>query len=518
MDTVFTTIDAVKAALPAVTVGINGAGGSASLSTSILHVDKSNKGVIGVNNGYLVGKSVGYAIWAAQGFPATVLDVTADHVTSAASGIANALYRYAVWDLAAAGNIVLQVRANDMMREVDYDAVTDIAKVTAFGEHIARGYVDDADFAAIVAPAPRIAFAGLAANALHRHACEGHNWFTGETSKKSSVTGRLLKVAGGEIGMFTMFMTKYGHDMWHFLATPSMMGLMDAFTGHTVVNLAAGYRINGVIATGRQYNMSEAIGYGPAVTDRWPPGTIGKSAIIVAVPVIVSMFDHLTMKLVGLDILAFSKSAMGVMISLRTAQPTRDELVALRGAFQTITSQAVGFAAAVDAESAERFASLAAFASRDQQSYDAGRVLGKWAKGKDMVDDAVVNRVKGLISTATISMDNIASMLAKVAGGTAPRVAVNTGGNPPGATGPAAPANANVPGPANAPANANQPGGGGSGGGPGPAGNPVPGGAGPGNPGAGSGGPAANPPGAGPAGSANVPPGAGPAGPVANVP
>nr|WLW42240.1 hypothetical protein [Bremia lactucae associated yuevirus-like virus 2] len=409
MDKVFKRLGVYSAVNADVTV--NGSGGHASLGTVTTHVDPINRGVYDGKSGYRVVESVARAIWQAQGGADTVIAVTEAHLNTAAEKIANALYRYSVLDLAAAGSIVVRVRLSDMMTLTDWHIVKNHKVADEAAAKIVELYIDEADFATLVAPAPRLALYALVANALHRHQTEGHNWFTGDTTRKNTPTGRLLGVAGADRTAFSGFMSKNGHDLWHFMDTASMNNIVDGMTGEVNVDLDMKYIVRGDVAATVPYSMAYAASLGTSATDRWPPGTVGISAVILAVPIIGSMFDHISMRVKDLDTGRLTAISTAISNGLKKSKPGRALLLDVRNAMQGTTSIAVGFTSAVNADSAERYASLFSFANRDQTSFESGVLLGKWAKGKDMIDKAVGNRIKALIIQATTSLGNVAKLL-----------------------------------------------------------------------------------------------------------
>ena len=57
----------------------------------------------------------------------------------------------------------------------------------------------------------------IVACAIHRFNDDGHSWKSDHTEDPTKVAGRAVAVAGSDKQAFVEFMSKYGHDIWHYL-------------------------------------------------------------------------------------------------------------------------------------------------------------------------------------------------------------------------------------------------------------------------------------------------------------
>lgn len=388
---------------------VNGSGGQADLSTSVTFVHDSNRFVRSANGGLHVRYSLSYVIWVAQGKPGTVAVVTEDHLATAAPRIGNTLYRVALLDAIAAGNAGVTLRSTDSLLAGDWEAVPEHGRADTVADAIWEAYVTDPVAASALAPNAALASLAVIANALHRHMSEGHNWFTDAASVRGSPTAKCLGVAGGSREEFTQFMERWGHDLWHFLSDRSLSAVAGWMVGEPELPLDRGYAIQGFVSVAPypQFNLSDVYKLGEAARDRWPPGTIGISALILCFPLIVSMLQGITVRVQDVNTGAVVGRLESISATLKTAKPARADMLSAKNAMQGITSIAYGYATTVGSTTVDRYKSLAAFANRAPMQVEQGTLLGQWSKGKTIIDARMTDQFNALITATGAAMDAV---------------------------------------------------------------------------------------------------------------
>jgi hypothetical protein len=266
----------------------------------------------------------------------------------------------------------------------------------------------------------------LIANGIHRVQCEGHNWMTRQAKNPGSVAYRAHAVAGQDAEDFQAFMASgegcTGHDMWHFLDEATLATACEALCGVAPIVAAVTYDgIDNVAGAGT--TVADILQVSDSAKDRYPPGKLGRSALLTGLDMVVEMFTLLGAKLA----LPYASALVALAVSIRTrlAEPAaggaldRAALLEVKARLTPAVCVAYGFcygdAAAV--LKAEPPASLKKFSEINSTHTCIGKAM--WEVYKNMSSDKAA--VKATIITALTQIGNsLASSVDNCGGGAIP--------------------------------------------------------------------------------------------------
>lgn len=174
-------------------------------------------------------------------------------------------------------------------------------------------------------------------NACHREMFGDHSWFSDDAKDPSSVQHKLLAVAGRFKKAFREWMMKgaRAHDGNHHLSTESLAQMASAVAGKStyaaraaVVGAAGPPIIAPVAAIGDtryvyagapigEQEVGKLLFGGEACADRYPPGELGKAALIVGLEMLIAMTDSITSRVKVDGTGAFAKNLGAVADSVR---------------------------------------------------------------------------------------------------------------------------------------------------------------------------------------------------------
>ena len=192
----------------------------------------------------------------------------------------------------------------------------------------------------------------LFANAIHRHGRDGHNWLTASVVDKASVAYRSLAVAGAKRDDFAKYMAVNGHDMWHHLGTDALNVVCSAIAGKAVdgekdpLKLTKDVKTMTGVTYKRGTHVAQIFGPGDAAIDRYPPGVLGKAALITGIDAVVDMMTSVTAKVNVECAGAIGCCLSELRNSIARANPSRTALNAMRGALGGVIAVGHGYRAA----------------------------------------------------------------------------------------------------------------------------------------------------------------------------
>jgi hypothetical protein len=278
--------EANNEAVPAIAQGYNGEMGDVDLSKPVDHVAEQGK-VILDTNAYALFDNLKYQFWLVQGKPAAAVAVTEAQCMAFLPIAARVIARHRIYNMLHAAEIDIRHRLADAI-PLPPNANHAAEFVARFADRV----MTDEYAKGSIATQGQFILNSLIANGIHRAQNKGHNWFSekGMDSRKNNPTARTLAVAGAEAPNFRLYMEEAGHDGNHSLSDETLEEICDALTGkehpYKVVTapntMYLGEEVTGVRIC-RIYPMDEA------AIDRWPPGVLGKSSLVVGVGMMQAM-------------------------------------------------------------------------------------------------------------------------------------------------------------------------------------------------------------------------------------
>jgi hypothetical protein len=382
---------------------------------TLLDIDMSNTqdytskwGKIVIDGGNLsLRGTIIYRIWCAQGCPVEVVAVTAEHLRIALEYVRVDMARWQIYKVLVDSGVIIQFRPNDLVRDPNFTAAI-VTALRPTADRLHQTIIDTEGGRAAVADAGYMILLSMFANAIHRANCHGHNWYTNEASKSRSNTRRCLFVAGQFIDEFSLFMEKHGHDTNHHLTTECLSNICDVISGLSAVNYPdvdvdfGGRNIRGMPIP-MIFPMPES------ATDRWPATQLGKSAMIVALDLVNSMYTHLssTLLMTGTEMVASAAAILAK--NLKTSQIDRTTLRSLDGILSTLVSTVFGYCAHVNLIDEERYMALKKHAERQPAIIASGKALAI-AVMKAVPHKAAVNAgVKSALANVATTLSGAAT-------------------------------------------------------------------------------------------------------------
>lgn len=383
---------------------LNGSGGLIDVTNVTSFVDPVALVALNAARQFDLRYNIAYNIYCGQGRPDQPTAVTADHLQAASRNIARSYERFAILDMLSHSDYPKAIiyRSLDIVLPAQLDTIPGIAELLAVADLVHERFIDDPVFRAKVAPEGHLAMTATVANALHRVATTGHNWFTDAAGRRGTPTNRLLSTAGADRDIFEDFMAREGHDIWHFLSDATLADIASAVTGESEIKLNAGYEYRESEVSDGNMTISEVIQISQAAKDRWPVGTVGISALILAIPLIRDMITQLAVRS-GHPIDSNTDKLLGKITSaLSKSGVDRDTVLELRDVLQELAAIAYGFNEGLytSDDSNRNYTSLSTYVSRDQVGRLHGKMIGNWAKSTAIQDASIAGIIGDILAKA----------------------------------------------------------------------------------------------------------------------
>jgi len=383
--------------------GYNGHMTMIDMSKPIDSIARDAKLVLAQGGGICLTRSVAYCIWAAQGFPEVATAVTEEHLTNAMAQIALVMARHTMLCMFHVAQIAIAVRSSDMLSVAKFDVIDGSLALKGVAKAVCDRFADDETFAQAQMGESRYVILCLIANAIHRKQNEGHNWFTKNGNVKGTNTHRALAIGGEFVEGFARFMDRGGHDLWHFLTDKTLVDIADAVTGTTDKIVVGAFTYNGANIVG--HKISEVFEIGSAAMDRYPPGIMGKGAIMVGLMMLRAMIVYISMKVV-IDDVGILINAIDVEAAIVAGIDDRKRLMDKKDKLQKTIVMAYGFFTSDPANqgNATDNKAIASVASRDLSSKLMGASMYNHVSSIEGDTDAIASSFSAFFTTVKASI------------------------------------------------------------------------------------------------------------------
>lgn len=383
---------------------LNGTGGVIDVTNVTSFVDIVALVAINSARQFDLRANLAYNIYCGQGRPDQATAVTPEHLQAAAKHIARTYERFALLDMISHSSYgkPIAYRALDIIQPAQLNAIPGFSNLLECADLVHERVIDDAVFRAKVAPEGHFAMTAVIANSLHRVATTGHNWFSDAAGRRGTPTNRILAVAGADRDLFEDFMGREGHDIWHFLNDPTLTDFANIISAESDVRLEEGYEYGDGQVSDGSHTISGVVQVSQAAKDRWPVGTVGISALILAVPLVRDMITQLCVRS-GNAMNANTDRALAKIAS-KLGQPgvDRDVVLRIRDILQELSAIAYGFNEGLYStdDTNRNYASLNAYANRDPVGKLHGKMIGNWAKGTAIQDASIATIIGDILAKA----------------------------------------------------------------------------------------------------------------------
>lgn len=353
------------------------------------------------DGGFSLRGTIVYRLWCAQGCPAERTAVTLDHLRLAADYAINDMARWQIYKILSDSGVELNFRPSDTVTNVLFTPEM-IIHLRPSADRFHQTINESEQGRARVAEAGYKILLSLYANAIHRCHCNGHNWFTADQSKPRTHTRRCLAVAGPDIEAFSVYMEKHGHEANHHLTDACLENICDVIAGMTVMH----YPDDDTSYGGREIGgmaVHEILRVTESATDRWPASQLGKSAMIVALDLITSMYTHMstTLLITGADMVA--TAAAQLSSSMKSNTFTREMIRNASSIIANLVSLVFGYCVHANLVEDERYIALKRHAERNPAMVASGKALAiavmRAVPNKNAVTAGVRSSVMTLAST-----------------------------------------------------------------------------------------------------------------------
>lgn len=280
-----------------------------------------------------------YRLWLIQGKPTAAKEVTAEEAEMFYEVFCKLIARVRIYAAMSKANIPVFFRKSDI---IDDSYATDIPKKPTFVKKMYNLILDTLEYENQVADAGQMILYSLVANASHRIIFEDHSWFTEDGKRESTVTGSLVKVAGRLKSKFSKFMNVDGHDGNHHLATDSIVAFASALCERaTSAEISDDWNYKNENQKGKK--IYDIFKLADSATDRFPPGTLGKAALINGLEYAQAMINHIS----GFILVKNTRNIINGLSVLHHAvqndNVTRENAKELENQFADVFSMVVGY-------------------------------------------------------------------------------------------------------------------------------------------------------------------------------
>lgn len=397
----------------------NGSIGVINLSSTIQRIDESRKIVATVLNQMNPTATIARILWVADGMPEES-KISADAIsqkTLEASleliGFSLCLYEFLA--LAHAAGVRLEFRTSDVVDAATWAPIGNArdGKYMVFARkliNIARQ--DENRMAVLAKDAWAMPYLAIL-NACHRKENNGHNFITSNLSVKKSGVHRLLRIAGPHKDEFAAYVAKNGHDGLHLLTTTALEALVDCMTGIRPHALAAGSTYMGKNVAGR--DLHAVLSLNESAIDRWPPGAIGRSGMILGLGCVIFMIGDITSKIdekFDEEVLAFP-NAVKDDLSNNRKEFSRGLLGRYKDILAPLVCLAYGYCGSIRdlLDDTYEKPALAKFGKSVDSNYKAGLRFGSAMAKKEVTSQGLENMVMNMVTVTRMAMQKYAALV-----------------------------------------------------------------------------------------------------------
>jgi hypothetical protein len=239
------------------------------------------------------------------------------------------------------------------------------------------------------------------ANALHRYGMNGHQWITADSKKMGTLAYRCTKVAGALQPSFSTYMATWGHDLLHCVHDKALCDIVDRMCGITAPT--ADGEAKGGDGDEPKIPLRDLVKLPESASDRWPPGTIGISSLVLGVRAILEMLAEVNVKVGGSE--RAMKLAKGALDGLTGKPMSREEVLKLKTRLAPHCAIAVGFVyrSALKMESLESHGSLRSLAEAYPAEKGVGRALGTFVADMEVDQAMMTAHMRSIVSAIAIA-------------------------------------------------------------------------------------------------------------------
>jgi hypothetical protein len=336
----------VNAAAHNAPTGLNGNLAIVSVSSVVQTINPINKICLNHTGELNLKDSISYVLYCQndQASHAAQVAITQATVDASIERIGILFTMASLLDLVkrSAGHPTIGVRATDTLTTVQSAALANVGPYRIAADKIYSAVIADGSVRQEITQDAKYVTMAVVYNALHRHACDGHNCYTNQLYDKGSPTGKLVSVAGAHKDAFAAFMSTWGHDLWHFVDDKSIYNLAAVICGVTIpaadaagnivdpdqrrLNAGATYQGNAV----EGLLIHEVINMSASVTDRFAPSVLGLAAIMTGLEYVVSMINSISVKVKNQKVGEITAAARALAASISASNPDRTALLQLK--------------------------------------------------------------------------------------------------------------------------------------------------------------------------------------------
>lgn len=412
-DILLATVTAAVAAAtasPAIPGPYNGSLGLVDMAKPVDYTTDYGKVVL-TNNNYSLRGTMKYYIYLAQGKPAAATAVTQEHLDVAVPWLRKAIARERIYTVLHRAKVPISFRANDVVPAVTVaQGGTEDRVVDELYRILTNGELMDAK----IAKEGRDILLSIIANAIHRKQNNGHSWFTRSMSDPSSLTAKACAVAAENSHEFAAFMRSYGHDINHHLTDDALheiaMVLVGKDSNAYVVQAATTAAANmyaGADITGKR--PSEIFKLPDSCGDRYPPGELGKAAMIVGLSFMEAMLADITgkAKVTGDQSI---RTNIGILLAhVKSDNVGRTSVKAIEAFMGPALAFGHGYAQEAGIISTGQYKAFDSHAARYAGDDARGKALAILMKSVAPHPEAVAASVTALVNTIGVAFNGISS-------------------------------------------------------------------------------------------------------------
>lgn len=370
-----------------------------------------------------------YQLWVLLGRPTAVAECDMSEETTSKTywNMCRLIARSNLYATAiACGDIIAFRRSDTITPAIDNAVAARLAR------HIRRIYshiASDGDARSDVGNQGQLTLWSFVVNAAHRRMFEDHSFYSDEARDPKSVQSKLFSVAGRNKKAFAAWMMEgaRAHDDNHHLSTVSLHNLAMAVAGKSSARASparpesspgAGDAVPAVGNVNYTYagdaigtkTLSELFYGGLACEERYPPGELGKAAMIVGLEMLQAMVYHICgkLKVTGVEPVMVNVGKVSKAIKAETF-PT-EVVRRIDVALDTLMSTTCGYV--IEAGLMERESNLAFenHADRRKGAKARGVALAKVIDDLKPHNEAVVGQVAALVADVAAAIQSVGDM------------------------------------------------------------------------------------------------------------
>jgi hypothetical protein len=244
----------------------------------------------------------------------------------------------------------------------------------------------------------------VVANALHRHGTNGHNFITRGLNDPTTVASKMPALAGAQNKEFANFLKHWGHDAWHFLSDVGLTKLANIITGEHTAVAEAQSKYEGMDVSNQQIHI--LLKLPESVTDRYPPGTLGVSSLIIGIDFVKAMFNSIFIHMSSDQLPFIIRSLTAMKNYISNSSIERQDLLALRQHMGPTVAFSLGYAMRKrnGIDRVDSSPSLAQFRKNHVDQVEDGLTLGRTIEELKMDPLSVKNLVISLMNNVVSSV------------------------------------------------------------------------------------------------------------------